>query len=350
MAPAKTSPNSRLEEAARRLADADKMLITCHLGPDGDAIGSMVALASLLRAQGKRATMYNPDLVPRRLRWLPSTKTLVHRLKAESKYELTVVVDCGDEKQLGTSLPPREVTGELIVLDHHASARPFGDLYVCDPAAASVGVLVARIARHLDWRLDEEAATALFISMVTDTGWFRYSNTNPEAHRLAAELVELGVDAWQVSERMREPATLGKYRLLAAALGGIELGLGGKVAFLVVTREMVKRAGTTWDATEGLVNYARSLQGVECGVLLTSAKQGGSRMSMRSRGKAVNAGAVCERLGGGGHPGAGGCIVKGDLTEARRAAERELAKELGLPEPEQADASDEAEESGGEEQ
>ncbi len=322
-----------LAEAAGRLAAAEKILITCHLGPDGDAMGSMVALASVLRARGKRATLYNPDLVPRRLKWMPLTKSLVHRLAAGSKYELTVIVDCGDEKQLGGTLPGREVTGDLIVLDHHASVRPFGDLYVCDPRAASVGVLVARLVRDLGWELDLQAAEALFVSLMTDTGSFRYSNTNPEAHRLAAELLEIGVSPWEISERMHEPATLGKYRLLAAALGGIELALDGKAAFITVTREMVKSAGTSWDATEGLANWARSLEGVECGVLLTSAKHGGSRISMRSRGKTIDAGAVCEKLGGGGHPGAGGCIVAADIAEARRLAVRELAEALGMQAP-----------------
>jgi len=331
MTPTSESPERRLEDAAERLARADKILITCHLGPDGDAVGSMVALASILRARGKQATLYNPDLVPRRLKWLPLTRSLVHRLAADARYELTVVVDCGDEKQLGGSLPGREVTGDLIVLDHHASARPFGDLYVRDPEAASVGVLVARMARHLGWELDLQAAEALFVSLTTDTGSFRYSNTNPEAHRLAADLIEAGVDPWSISERMREPATLGKYRLLSAALAGIEVALDGKVAFVTVTREMVKSAGATWDATDGLANWARSLEGVECGVLLTSAKQGGSRISMRSRSDAVDAGAVCERLGGGGHPGAGGCIVDLEIAEARKVAERELANALGLP-------------------
>jgi bifunctional oligoribonuclease and PAP phosphatase NrnA len=329
--PPRLDPEHALALAADKVVAADKILLSCHLGPDGDSVGSMVALASLLRAQGKEATLYNPDLVPRRLKWMPLVKTWVNKLKPETRYQLTIVVDCGDPQLLGDSFPDADKTGEVVVLDHHTSVRPFGDLYVCDPAASSVGVLVARLAQRLGWPITADAAVGIYVSLISDTGSFRYSNTNAEALRLAAELVEGGLDPWFVTERMGERAPLSRYKLLALALETLETTHEGRIAFMTITKEMVKRTGSGWDETEGMVNYTRAIAGVECGVLLTPAKRGGTRVSMRSKGRLVDAGAVCEALGGGGHRGAAGCTVAAPLAEARAKIEEALAAALAAP-------------------
>lgn len=314
---------------ADALAAARKVLLTCHLGPDGDSAGSMSALAALLCERGRDVTVYNPDTPPRTLRWLPHLETLVHRVPASARFDVTVVVDCGDRKLLGDRFPRPEVTGRVLVLDHHASARPFGDLFVTDPGASSIGVLVARVAERLGWELSPDAAIGIYTSIVADTGFFRYANTTAEAFRLAAELVERrGVDPWFVAERLGEQVPLARLRLLAAALGAIQLELGGRVAVMTVTDEMVRATGATWEMTCGLVNYARGIEGVECGALLTPAREKGSYVSLRSKGR-VDAGAVCLQFGGGGHRGAAGCRIPGDLDEARATIVAALARALG---------------------
>ena len=320
---------NELARAAEILATADKVMVTCHLGPDGDAVGSMVAMASLLRQRGAQVTLYNPDLVPRHIKWLPLCKGLVHRLPKSASFNATVVMDCGDPKLLGPDFPAPAVTGKLVVIDHHASGRPFGDVFLCDPAAASVGVLVARLAARLGWPVTDDAAVALYVSLVADTGSFRYANTNAEALRLAADLVERhNVGPWAVSERLSEQGTLARYRLLSAALSTLEPVLGGHVVFMTITEEMVKAASAAWEDSEGMVNYARSIRGVECGVLITPAKRGGVRVSMRSKGHIIDAGAICLALGGGGHRGAAGCTLPGDLPSARATVEAALASAL----------------------
>lgn len=302
-------------------------MLTCHRGPDGDAIGSMVALAALLVSQNKTVRLFNRDLVPRHLKWLPHAKRLTHRLKAAERFDLTVIVDCGDERLLGRKFPQREVTGPWLVLDHHASGTPFGDLFVCDPDASSVGVMVARLAKLLGWPIDEDAALGLWVSMVSDTGSFRYANTNAEALALAAELVAGGVDPWTVNERIAERRTMSQYRLLSAALAAIELVHDDRIAIVIVTHEMVTAAGSSWEESAGIINYARALKGVECGVLISPAKNGGIRVSMRSKGR-VDAGAVCAALGGGGHTGAAGCTLKGTIEQAREVVEKALGAAL----------------------
>jgi phosphoesterase RecJ-like protein len=307
-----------LEDAARRLEQAKRVLLTCHVSPDGDATGSMCALAAMLRERGREVTLYNPDQIPRALKWLAHADTLVHKLPANAPpFDLTVVVDCGDRKLLGERFPGPEVTGPIVALDHHASSRPFGELFYSDPSAASVGVLVARIAKTLGWTISPGAGAAIYVSIVADTGSFRYANTNGEAFEIAAGLVGAGaVDPWAVAERLGEQVPLSRYRLLSAALATITLEHAGKVAVMTITEEMIRAAGASWVETEGIVNYARAIEGVQCGVLLTPAKEKGVRVSLRARG-GVDAGAICLPFGGGGHPGAAGCRLQGTIAEAR---------------------------------
>ena len=322
-----------LAQATALLADARRVLLTCHLGPDGDALGSMCALAALLLEQGRDVTLYNPDPAPRFLRWLPHVEKLRHKLDGDP-YDLTVVVDCGDRKLLGPTFPGPEVTGRLLVLDHHASSRPFGDVYICDPEASSIGVLVARLARSLGWELSHEAGVAIYVSLVSDTGSFRYANTNAEAFQIAAALVsDREVDPWRVAQSLGEEVPLGRYRLLSSALATIQLELGGKVATMAITEEMVRAAGARWEHSEGMVNYARALEGVEVGVLFTPAREAPAtqvRVSVRSKGR-VDAGAVCAPLGGGGHRGAAGCTLESSVDEARRRILDAVAAQLAAP-------------------
>lgn len=318
-----------LARVAERVAAAEHVLLTCHRHPDGDAVGSLSALAALLCAHGKRFTLYNPDPVPRALKWLPFGRKFQLALAPDARYQLTVIVDCGDPRLLADELRTPEITGPVVVLDHHPAGVRFGDVHVCDPGAASVGVLVARLARLLCWRIDRQAALGLYVSLSSDTGSFRYASTNAEALRLAADLVEVGVDPWDVAERLYERASMGRYRLLREALGTLEPRLGGKVAFMTITHEMVARARARWEDSIDLVSYTRALDGVECGVLLTPARHGGTRVSMRSKGRAVDAGAVCAALGGGGHRGAAGCHLDSDLPAAMARVEAALAAALG---------------------
>jgi phosphoesterase RecJ-like protein len=320
---------SSLQAVADKLLAAERILLTCHRGPDGDSVGSLVALASMLKERGKTVVLYNPDLVPRYLKWLPHSRNFVQQLKKKARFDLTVVVDCGDEKLLGDKFPEKEVTGEVIALDHHGSGRPFGDLFVSDASLAAVGVMVVQLADLLSWPITKDAALGIYVAIVSDTGGFRYSNTNAQVLRVAARLVEeAGIDPAIMGERMSQDSTPGRYRLLSRVLKDLDVALDGKVSFMVITPELVKECLATWEDTEGLVNYARSLRGVECGVLICPSKYGGVRVSMRARGERIDAGKICFDLGGGGHKGAAACTLEGTLAEARVRVEEALKAAL----------------------
>lgn len=305
------------EQSCERLRDAKRVLLTSHRRPDGDGTGSMCGLASLLRARGIEAVIYSLDPIARRYRWLPLASTTVHTMAFDARFDCTIVVDCADISLLGGALPPPEVCGTLITLDHHASGRPFGDIAVWDPAASAVGVLVHRIAVHLGWPITPECAVPLYVSLISDTGGFRHANTNAEALYVASELVRAGVVPSTIAASLEERPSPGKLRLLGSVLSSLELHCAGRAGVLSVTTEMVEGARASWEDIEGMVNWGRNVDGVQVGVLLTAAKGGGVRVSMRSRSERLDVGRVCMTLGGGGHPGAGGCHIQGDLPTTK---------------------------------
>lgn len=313
-----------LEKACDVLRRAERILLTSHRRPDGDGTGSMAGLASLLRALGKTAVIYSVDPIARRYKWLPLVNTVVHTIGFDERFDCTIVVDCADVTLLGDTLPPPEVRGVLITLDHHASGHPFGDIAVWDPAAAAVGVLVVRIAEREGWPITPEAAIPLYVSLISDTGGFRHANTNAEALRVGSTLIESGVVPSTIAASLEERPSPGKLRLLGSVLSTLELHCAGRVGVLSVTTEMVDGARASWEDIEGMVNWGRNVEGVQVGVLLTTAKGGGVRVSMRSRSEKVDVGRVCMTLGGGGHPGAGGCHMNDTLASTKEKVVRAL--------------------------
>lgn len=313
-----------LAHACDVLRKAERILLTSHRRPDGDGTGSMCGLASMLRALGKTAVIYSVDPIARRYKWLPLANTTVSTISFDERFDCTIVVDCADISLLGDTLPPPEVCGTLITLDHHASGHPFGDIAVWDPSAAAVGVIVVRIAEREGWPITPEAAVPLYVSLISDTGGFRHANTNAEALRCGSVLVGRGVVPSTIAASLEERPSPGKLRLLGAVLSTLELHCAGRVGVLSVTTDMVEGARASWEDIEGMVNWGRNVEGVQVGVLLTTAKGGGVRVSMRSRSDKVDVGKVCMTLGGGGHPGAGGCHMNESLAYVKHEVVRAL--------------------------
>jgi phosphoesterase RecJ-like protein len=195
---------------------------------------------------------------------------------------------------------------------------------VWDPSAAAVGVLVVRIAEREGWPITPEAAVPLYVSLISDTGGFRHANTNAEALRCGSVLVGRGVVPSTIAASLEERPSPGKLRLLGAVLSTLELHCAGRVGVLSVTTDMVEGARASWEDIEGMVNWGRNVEGVQVGVLLTTAKGGGVRVSMRSRSDKVDVGKVCMTLGGGGHPGAGGCHMTDSLPFVKEKVVRAL--------------------------
>jgi len=318
----------QFDDAVKLIREGKRFLVTAHTNPDGDALGSMLATAHGLRALGKEVVVYSRDGAPARLKFLPGTAEIVAK-KPKEKFDACLVHDCGDLKLLGEAFPGREITGPLIVLDHHASVRPFGDLELRDSTASAVGVIVARLLRVLGVAIDKPIAECLWCSLVSDTGWFRYPATDEETLELARQCVAAGAVPWEFAARAEEEQPVGRLRLLAVVLQTLEIR--GRLALLQLDDEMLAKAGAPPEMAENFANHARALEGIEVGALLTRTRKGWNA-SLRSKGN-FDVGAFAAKFDGGGHRGAAGCTLPvpsgGDYTAARDKLIAALEEALG---------------------
>jgi len=314
-----------IERVAEIVRAGQRFLLLTHRGPDGDGLGSMVGCAEVLRSLGKQPVMLLPDGAPEPLRDLSGVREAPRKLDSRARFDATLVFDCGDPRLLAGTLPAKEISGTVVVLDHHRVAVEFGDVCWRDPDAAAVGVLIFRLAERLGAPITRAAAGALYVSIVADTGWFRYANTSAEVFRIAAELCTRGADPWRTTQVMTESQPPERLALLRRVLETLKISLGGKLATLEVSDEMIKETGATAEMVEGFVSYARGIRGVEVGVLL-SKKGSNVRASLRGRG-AVDVAGIAAGFGGGGHHDAAGCEIPApDLAAARAAIEQAVGR------------------------
>ncbi len=301
-------------------------LVTTHEGPDGDAVGSSLALGNYLRRLGKDVTVYFKDPVPDIYAFLPLSDSVVHAIP-DSDFDVCFVLDVGEFRRAGEELAGFTRVGKFINIDHHLLCDRFGAINMVDAEAAATAVLIYRIIKGAGHDLDYDTALCIYVAVITDTGSFRYSNANQEAFMVAGDMVAAGVDAWFVSERLYESQPQKRLELLALALATLTVSPRGDVASITVLLDMYEKTGTDAEVTDGFVNYPRSIRGVEVAVFFREIKQGFFKVGFRSKGK-VNVSALAAEFGGGGHHNAAGCNIAGPLDEVRRQVFSHLANAL----------------------
>ncbi|MDD2309006.1 MAG: bifunctional oligoribonuclease/PAP phosphatase NrnA [Desulfuromonadaceae bacterium] len=290
-------------------------LLTTHEGPDGDAIGSSLALASFLRKIGKNVTVHYRDPVPDLYAFLPAADTVLPHIP-DRHYDVAFVLDIGERKRAGNEFCNFSRVTTTVNLDHHLSCDNFADYNLIDPQAASTGILVYRIATAFGYRFDRETALCIYVATITDTGSFRYSNANREAFSVAGEMIEFGVNAWDVAEKLYENQPQRRLELLAKCLPTLEVFKDGQAASVTVTSDMYASCGADAELTDGFVNYPRSIRGVEVAIFFRQLEENKYKVGFRSKGK-VNVAAFSAALGGGGHHNAAGCTLDGTLDDVK---------------------------------
>lgn len=297
-------------------------LVFPHRRPDADAFGSALALAAGIRALGKQAAVYLPEAVPSSLAFLPGSDAVIHQISSASSFDASFVLDTAALSLFPSGLPSKEAMGSLVVLDHHRVHDDFGDLVFRDVEASSTGELVAALLERLglqQWTL--ATATPLYAALVGDTGGFRYPGTSVRTFQLAARLLSTGIDPWEVAYHLFEGWPFERLQLLREVLASLRLELGGKLATMVVDLDMLRRTGATEEMVDGLVNYGRSIAGVEVAALLWERPPGAegqalTQLSLRSRGL-VDVSNLAMKFGGGGHHGAAAAQVQSSVEALR---------------------------------
>jgi len=318
-----TRPMSPDWTRAVKLVDgADCVCLACHIRPDADALGSMLAVAQALHGRGQLVVASfgdDPFTVPAILRFLPGLDLLSPPASYPARPEVMLSFDASAVERLGALRRPATAAAELIVLDHHASNTGFGSVSLVDPSAAATAVLATELIGRLGIGLTREVAMCLYAGLVTDTGSFRFSATTPEVHRLAARLLEAGADPAAVSRELYDRAPFGYLGMLAAALGRATLdreaagGLG--VVWTTVTRSDREPASLPLDAAESVIDEIRRTNEAEVAVVLKEDDHGVWQASIRSK-DVVDVAKAASRLGGGGHARAAGFSYTGRASEA----------------------------------
>lgn len=298
------------------IESGNSFLVTTHECPDGDAVGSTMALASFLLALGKEVTIYYCDPLPENYRFLPLADSVVYAVP-DRPYDVCFVLDAGTLQRAGEEICSFGRFGKVINIDHHPYGEQFGALNLIDPGASATGAIIYRIIKEAGHPIDYNVALCIYIAIVTDTGSFRYSNADPEAFRISGELVELGINPWLVAEKLYESQPRKRLELLALVLSTLTVSEKGDFASVTVTLDMYAKTGTTAEYTDGFINYPRSIRGVEVAVLFREVKHEVFKVGFRSKGK-VNVSALAAAFSGGGHHNAAGCTVFGPLEEVRK--------------------------------
>ena len=290
------------------ISKADTIALACHLGPDGDALGSLLALTIALQEQGKKTVASwgsYPFTVPPHYTYMPKLDLLSPPADFPPAPDLMITFDAGSFERLGSLEPNARAANGLLVIDHHVSNDRFGSINLVDPDAAASAVIVYELLERMGVTLDADIATCLYTGIVTDTGRFQYRNTTPEVHRITAELLAAGAPHVEITQTIYNTHPVGYLRLAATALEKLQVRHEASLVWTWVTAEELERAQVGLEDIEALIDLVRTADVADVAVVLKQQADGKYRVSMRSKG-ASDVGAVATQFGGGGHALAAG--------------------------------------------
>ena len=316
------------QEASEVISKSKTVLLTTHVRPDGDACGCMAALAEVLRGQGKDVKLLLLSEMPRWYGFLFDEKIpvlgkdlKVEELKggAQGEFDLVVIVDTNSNNQLpGFADYLKARRGKVLVIDHHLTGDKLGDVELVDAKASAAALIVLDLFKAAGWEVTEKVAEALFVAIATDTGWFRFSNTDARTLRVCAELIETGAEPTSLYRRLYENLSPARFKLMTAMLESLELHFDGRYAVQYLTLNDFARSGAHFSDTENLIDECQRIAGVEVAALFVELEDGRIKCSLRSKG-AVDVRQICQQFGGGGHKQAAGTHLDGPLEKARQA-------------------------------
>lgn len=306
------------------LKNSNHILIASHANPDGDAIGALIALGVSLDALNNKTTLYNESPIPAIYRFLPTVDRIVRHIDDQNLFDTAVILDCGDLERIGNALSTISRIPHIINIDHHVTNTRFGEFNLIDPSACATSEIVYRLIRRMEAAINLATATSIYTGILTDTGSFRFSNTNKAAFDICAEMVALGVEPYSIAQLVYGTYSLGRIKLLNLALDSIEISKNRKLSMMAVTQEMLNETGTKPEDIDGFINYAKGIEDVQVAVLIqelfNDKKEVQSHehfhVSLRSNGT-LNVAEIASTFGGGGHSNAAGFSIESTLAHLK---------------------------------
>ena len=309
-----------------QIACHKKFLITTHVYPDGDAIGSQIALCILLKRMGKEVELINSFPLPARYKFLPNSELIKHNVTLPDS-ELAFVLDVGSKGRLGNMRDHINNIKTVINIDHHLGNDRFGIINWIDSHMSSVGEQIFHLYKYMKLEIKKPEAICLYTAIVTDTGSFQYSNTSAETHLAVSELLETGIDHTWICNQIYQNIPKSKLKLLQLALETLSFDAKEKIGYMFITSDMYAKACATEEDSEEIVEYARNVKGVEVGILFKEHSQGNIKISFRSRSK-IDVREIASKFGGGGHHNAAACMINGELNTVLKKVVRTATLEI----------------------
>jgi phosphoesterase RecJ-like protein len=308
------------------LKASETVLLTTHESPDGDALGSLLAMGLALQRIGKTVVLFNQSPIPAVYRFLPGVEQVIDTVDDVTRFDTAVVLDCGDIGRIGPTAGRIGRIPMVINIDHHITNTGFGGCRLIDVEACSSSEIVYEVLKGLGVDIDRRMATAIYTGILTDTGSFRFANTNSRAFAICAEMATLGVDPYYVAKHVYGTYSLGRIKLLNMALDSIEISNNGKLSLMTLTRKMFEDTDTQPEDVDGIINYAKRIEDVKVAAMIVEHTNGEKapetgvprryHVSLRSDGS-VDVAAIASAHGGGGHPNAAGFGIRSTLAELR---------------------------------
>jgi len=310
--------DARFAEIGRALREHNKFAVLSHVRPDGDALGSTLALALSLKELGKEVRAWNEEGMLEKYNFLAQAELLTEPPNTPEDFDVAIALDTAVQNRLGTTTTAVRSAKLWINIDHHPSNPRYGDLVYIDPTAPATGQILFELLTNQKFPITPAIAENLYAAISTDTGSFQYPNTTVRTFEIAAELVRCGVEVGRVSQLLYENFPRRRIELLRDLLATMRFGCDGKLAYFSLSEASALALGVIPEDNEGLIDHLRAIQGVVVAIFFEELTDGKVRVSMRSKNEAVDVCAICTQFGGGGHVLAAGARVRGTLPEVEK--------------------------------
>jgi len=311
-----------------KLKSSEKILIVSHKNPDGDTLGANFALALSLTESGKYVVSYCDSKIPSEYEFLLKNNVKFTRELGDSEvFDIVIFVDCGDSNRSSRFKKIKGLTECIINIDHHKTNTNFGHINLVKANSSSTGEIIFEILTKGKFPINKNIAECLYTAILTDTGSFRYSNTNENTFQTASKLLEFGVNSWEIAEKVYESRPLKRILIMKEALNSLDISKNGKVATMTVTYQILKKYKGNSEDTDGLVNIGRSIAGIEFSIFIRE-EENGCKISFRSKGN-LDVAKFAKEIGGGGHKNAAGAFLKEPLDNVKSRI-AELIEKHGL--------------------
>lgn len=312
-----------MNDIIKALQEKDRFLIAGHINPDGDSLGSSLGLACGLQKMGKEVALINNDNIPEIYKFLPFEEFFPAQIEPE-EWNL-IVLDCGALDRIGKAAELAAKCKFCINIDHHLTNELFGDLNYVDAEAAAVGQVIYELLQQLSVKLDERIVSALYMALLTDTGGFKYANTDSKVLNTAAALVEAGADPKAIAENVYQQKSFNSLQLVSRALAEIKTACDGQIAWTYVSQEMLEETQCSLEEAEDIIAYLQSLGKAKLVAVFKEKAVNYIRVSLRSK-IDLDVSLLAEKFSGGGHARAAGCTIKTSLFEAEKLIIAEMEK------------------------